>query len=80
MRRSRRWQGIDTWVVGCFQRQPHRTHAWLSRTLDWIARLKPRRAILTHMGNDMDYGWLTERLPPGVEVGIDGMVLEVADI
>jgi len=71
--------GIDTWVVDCFQRQPHRTHAWLSRTLEWIRRVKPRRAVLTHMGNDMDYGWLTERLPPGVEVGVDGLIIEVAD-
>ena len=28
--------GVDTWVVGCFQREPHRTHAWLARVLDWV--------------------------------------------
>ncbi len=69
--------GLDTWVVGCFQRTPHRTHAWLSRVLDWIARLQPRRAVLTHMGHDMDWSWLAANLPPGVEAGYDGMVLDV---
>jgi phosphoribosyl 1,2-cyclic phosphate phosphodiesterase len=69
--------GVDTWVVGCFQRHAHRTHAWLPRVLTWIERLRPRRAVLTHMGPDMDFGWLTSRLPAGVEPGYDGMVLEV---
>ncbi len=71
--------GLDTWVVGCFQRHSHRTHAWLARTLKWIVRVKPRRAVLTHMGTDMDYAWLRARLPAGVEPGFDGQVLEVTD-
>ena len=71
-------EGVDTWVVGCFQRGEHRTHAWLDRVLEWIARVRPRRAVLTHMGNDMDWEWLLRRLPAGVEPGYDGMVIEVA--
>jgi phosphoribosyl 1,2-cyclic phosphate phosphodiesterase len=66
-------------VVGCFQRQPHNTHAKLDEVLRWVERLGPRRAILTHMGTDMDWAWLQANLPPGVEAGVDGMVLEVAD-
>ena len=69
--------GIDTWVVGCFQRQPHRTHAWLARVLDWVARLAPRRTVLTHMGTDMDWAWLEANLPPGIEAGFDGQVLDI---
>ncbi len=69
--------GVDTWVVGCFQRHPHTTHAWLPRVLDWVNRLHPRRTVLTHMGPDMDFAWLSARLPKAVEVGFDGMVMEV---
>jgi phosphoribosyl 1,2-cyclic phosphate phosphodiesterase len=72
-------EGVDTWVVGCFQRHEHRTHAWLDRVLGWIARVKPRRAVLTHMGNDMDWGWLRANLPAGVAAGYDGMVIEAPD-
>ena len=68
--------GVDTWVVGCFQRGEHRTHACLDRVLEWVARVRPRRAVLTHMGQDMDWAWLRERLPAGVEPGYDGMVIE----
>jgi phosphoribosyl 1,2-cyclic phosphate phosphodiesterase len=69
--------GVDTWVVGCFQRQPHNTHARLEEVLRWVERLRPRRAILTHMGTDMDWAWMRANLPPGVEAGVDGMVLEL---
>lgn len=69
--------GIDTWVVDCFRKTPHRTHSFLPRTLEWIERVKPRRAILTHMGGAMDYRTLCEELPAGVEPAYDGMVIEV---
>jgi phosphoribosyl 1,2-cyclic phosphate phosphodiesterase len=68
--------GVDTWVVGCFQRAPHRTHAWLARALEWAARVRARRTVLTHMGTDLDWAWMTQNLPPGVEPGFDGQVLE----
>jgi phosphoribosyl 1,2-cyclic phosphate phosphodiesterase len=70
--------GIETWVVGCFLRSgPHWTHAHLELVLDWAARLRPRRTVLTHMGGEMDWAWLRRNLPDGVEPGYDGMVLEI---
>jgi phosphoribosyl 1,2-cyclic phosphate phosphodiesterase len=70
--------GVDTWVVGCFLRQgPHWTHADLPTVLSWIERVRPRRAVLTHMGTDMDWDWLAANLPGGVEAGYDGMVLSL---
>ena len=69
-------EGVDTWVVGCFQHRPHKTHAWTERVLGWVDRLKPRRTILTHMGIDMDFAALVRELPPGVEPAFDGMVLD----
>jgi phosphoribosyl 1,2-cyclic phosphate phosphodiesterase len=69
-------EGIDTWVLGCFQPHEHRTHAWTERALEWVSRLKPRRTILTHMGNEMDFETLRRTLPKGVEPAWDGMTLE----
>lgn len=71
-------QGIDTWLVGCFQREPHWTHAHLALVLEWRARLGVRRSVLTHMGYDMDWGWLKANLPPDVEPAYDGLRLEIA--
>ena len=69
--------GIDTWVVGCFQPEPHMTHADLALVLEWRARLGVRRTVLTHMGNAMDWADLQASLPAGVEPGHDGMILDV---
>jgi phosphoribosyl 1,2-cyclic phosphate phosphodiesterase len=69
--------GVDTWVVGCFLRHDHHwTHANLPTVLGWVERLRPRRTVLTHMGPDMDWAWLRDNLPAGIEAGYDGMVLE----
>lgn len=70
-------EGIDTWVVDCTREDPHPVHAHLALTLDWIARVRPRRAYLTHMNNTLDYDTLRAKLPPGVEPAYDGLVIEV---
>lgn len=69
--------GVEIWVVDCIRRKPHLTHGHLEKTLGWIARVKPRRAVLTHMDESMDYQSLRRELPKGVEPGYDGLILEV---
>lgn len=70
--------GVDTWVVGCFQAGPHPTHAHLGLVVEWAERIGARRTVLTHVSPAMDWAWLERALPPGLEAGWDGMVLEVA--
>ena len=68
---------LDVWIVDALRRAPHPTHAHLAKTLDWIARVKPRRAILTNMHIDLDYGALIGELPDGVEPAYDGLRLDL---
>lgn len=68
--------GLDLWIVDALRFTPHPTHAHLERTLGWIERAKPRRAVLTNMHIDMDYNDLRGQLPAGVEPAYDGMVLQ----
>ncbi len=67
--------GIEVWIVDAFREKPHPTHAHIERTLAWIARVKPRRAILTHMDQSLDYEALKRVLPEGVEPGYDGLII-----
>lgn len=69
--------GIDTWVVDCQSRVPSYVHSHVERTLGWIGRVRPRRAVLTHMGHELDFAGLAGELPSGVEPGYDGLVLDV---
>ncbi|WP_029014369.1 MBL fold metallo-hydrolase [Niveispirillum irakense] len=70
-------EGVETWIVDCVRLEPpHPVHAHWEITRGWIERLKPKRAILTHMNHLMDYDSLCRMLPPGVEPAYDGMVIE----
>lgn len=70
--------GVEVWIVDCLQEQPSPAHSHLEQTLAWIARVRPKRAVLTHMNHQIEYAALAARLPAGVEPGYDGLVLEVA--
>ena len=68
--------GAELWIVDALRYAPHPTHAHVERTLGWIERLRPARAILTNLHIDLDYTELSGRLPAGVEPGFDGMRIE----
>lgn len=72
------FEGVDLWVVDALRHAPHPTHANLAMTLDAIGRLAPRRAILTHMDQSMDYATLAAELPEGVEPAYDGQEIALA--
>jgi phosphoribosyl 1,2-cyclic phosphate phosphodiesterase len=72
-------EGAELWIVDCLRREAHPTHSHLAKTLSWIGRVRPRRAILTHMDQSMDYRELSAELPNGVEPGRDGLVIELPD-
>ena len=65
--------GLDVWIVDALRKTPHPSHFNLDEALAWIARIKPKRAILTNLHTDMDYASLRAHLPSGVEPGFDGM-------
>lgn len=65
--------GLDVWIVDCLRISKAPTHAHLDLTLEWIARYRPKRAILTHMTHDFDYEALRKQLPDNVEPAYDGL-------
>jgi phosphoribosyl 1,2-cyclic phosphate phosphodiesterase len=71
-------QGLDLWIIDALRPVPHPSHFSVQQALDWITRVGARRAILTHMTVELDYEALRRQLPPNVEVGYDGMVVEIA--
>lgn len=68
--------GLDLLVMDALRYTPHPTHANLDQALEWIERLKPKRAVLTNLHVDLDYQTLVRDLPDGVEPGFDGWSYE----
>jgi len=70
-------EDLDVWIVDALRWRPHPTHAHVAKALEWIDRVRPRRAILTNMHFDLDYTELAGKLPEGVEPAFDGLRIEV---
>jgi len=69
--------GLDVWIVDALRHTPHPSHMNVDETLSWIARIKPKRAILTNLHSDLDYEALRAKLPPNVEPAYDRMSFEL---
>jgi phosphoribosyl 1,2-cyclic phosphate phosphodiesterase len=68
---------LDIWIVDALKRTHHPSHFSLTETLEWVAKLSPKRAIITNMHVDMDYAALCRELPDHIEPAYDGMRIDV---
>jgi phosphoribosyl 1,2-cyclic phosphate phosphodiesterase len=71
-------EDLELLVLDALQYRRHPSHLSLDESLAWIERLKPRRAILTHMHIPLDYETVQAVTPANVDVGYDGLVAEFA--
>src|SRR5688500_7571509 len=69
-------QGLDVLVLDCVRIKPHSTHLGLNEALEYVERIKPKRAFLTHLNHDVLFERDSKLLPPNVEFAYDGLVLE----
>ena len=72
-----RLRDLEVLVIDALQYRPHPSHLSLSQALEWIDRLKPRRAVLTHMHIPLDFATVEAETPDHVEPAYDGMTLEM---
>jgi phosphoribosyl 1,2-cyclic phosphate phosphodiesterase len=70
-------RNLDTVVLDALRDRPHSTHFTIAEALEIVARLAPRRAYFTHMAHDVGHAATNARLPAGVELAYDGLVLDV---
>ncbi len=68
--------GLELLIIDTLQYKLHPSHLSLQQALDWIERIKPRRAILTHMHIPLDYDTVMRETPDHVEPAYDQMVLD----
>jgi phosphoribosyl 1,2-cyclic phosphate phosphodiesterase len=69
--------GVRTLVIDALRDKPHTTHFTVAEALDVVARIGPHRAYMTHMTHDLGHAATNARLPVGVELAYDGLVLDV---
>jgi phosphoribosyl 1,2-cyclic phosphate phosphodiesterase len=69
--------GVRTLVLDALRDRPHPTHFSVAEALDATARIAPERAYFTHVCHDLPHAATCARLPKGVELAYDGLVLEI---
>lgn len=70
-------RGLDVLVLEALRYEPHPAHVTLAEALEVVGRLKPRRAVFTHMAHQFDYESVMACLPDGVELAYDGMTIDL---
>ena len=66
-------------MLDALRDKPHSTHfTRATRRWRWCERLAPRCAYLTHMTHDLGHRATSARLPAGVQLAYDGLVIDVA--
>jgi phosphoribosyl 1,2-cyclic phosphate phosphodiesterase len=69
--------GVHTVILDALRHRPHPTHFSVAEALDVVYRLGAERAYFTHICHDLPHAETSARLPEGVELAYDGLVLDL---
>ena len=68
---------IDTLIVNCLRIEPHFSHLNLEEAIEFIGKIKPQRAFLTHISHRFGtHKEIEEMLPQGIHVAYDGLKID----
>jgi phosphoribosyl 1,2-cyclic phosphate phosphodiesterase len=70
-------QGVETLVLDALRHKPHPTHFTVTEAIAIAGRVGAGRTLFTHMCHDLPHAETSARLPAGVELAYDGLVLDV---
>jgi phosphoribosyl 1,2-cyclic phosphate phosphodiesterase len=68
--------GVETLVIDALRDRPHPTHFTVDQALAVVERLRATRTYFTHICHDLPHESTCARLPAGVELAYDGLIVE----
>ena len=68
---------LDVVVLDALRERVHPTHFSLSEATEAARRIAARRTFFTHMCHDLPHAATNARLPTGMQLAYDGLVLEL---
>ena len=69
--------GLKVLFLDCLRYKPYPSHLSVEQSFDWARRIGAERTVLIHMTHEIEYHTLQAICPPGVEVGYDGLRIEL---
>lgn len=68
--------GVEILVVSALRFTPSHMHFSVDDAIDFIHRVGPKKAYLTHIAHEIDHAEATDYLPPHIQVAYDGLLIE----
>jgi phosphoribosyl 1,2-cyclic phosphate phosphodiesterase len=75
-----RLHGLDVLFLDALRHKPHPTHTSLSRALQYVDELKPKRAYFTHISHDLPHEQTEKSFPDNARLAYDGLRIEIGDV
>jgi len=70
--------GLDVLVVNALREEPHPTHLSLQEALDFIEKMQPKKAYLTHISHLLGFHEeVSKKLPENVFLAYDNLIVEI---
>lgn len=70
-------KNLDVLVINALRRTPHPTHLSVEQAVELAQKIKAGKTYFTHMTHDILHDEVNASLPPGIELGYDGLSFEV---
>ncbi|MGI9553956.1 MAG: MBL fold metallo-hydrolase [Thermodesulfobacteriota bacterium] len=72
-------KNLDLLIIGALRYRPHVAHFSVEQAVEMINKIKPKKAVLTHMGHELDFNLLNSELPKNITPGFDGQKFVLKD-
>ncbi|HTV07252.1 MAG TPA: MBL fold metallo-hydrolase [Acidobacteriaceae bacterium] len=70
-------EGLDTLIIDALRWQHHPSHNNVEQALEWIERIRPRRAFLTHIAHELEHTQTEAALPGHIRLAYDGLRIPI---
>ncbi len=70
--------GVELLVIGALRDKPHPSHFTVAEAVDAATRIGAARVYFTHMNHDLGHVATCARLPAGIQLAYDGLVVQTA--
>jgi len=70
-------EGLDVLVLDALREHPHPTHFSLDQAIEVAQRIAARHTYFTHMCHDLPHEATCARLPDGMSLAYDGLVIDL---
>jgi phosphoribosyl 1,2-cyclic phosphate phosphodiesterase len=72
--------GVKYLVINALRKQKHSSHFSLGEAIEYIRKISPKRAYITHISHQMGrYDEVSTELPPDIVLAYDGMTFNIEE-